>query len=96
MIFFDIITTDNTATATDNDPLCDIVKQEVTAEELLRHLEARGVRREAGGAALARDVLRLADRDGTGSLTRKVWRQPEHKRTHARMLECHRRAHSRI
>ena len=47
--------------------------QVLTAEELLAFLETRGVQREAGGTAVVRDVLRLADRNGDGVVDRREW-----------------------
>ena len=47
--------------------------QVLTTEELMAYVEAKGLQREAGGAALVRDVLRLADRNGDGVIDRREW-----------------------
>ena len=39
----------------------------------MAYVEAKGLQREAGGAALVRDVLRLADRNGDGVIDRREW-----------------------
>ena len=49
--------------------------QELSSEELLRYLstEVGKLGSGCGAAVLVRDVLRLADRDGTGTVGRKEW-----------------------
>jgi hypothetical protein len=45
----------------------------LSSEELLRYFSTRAGALGGGGTALVRDLLRLADRNGDGTVARREW-----------------------